>query len=113
MVQFDNKTRPKKEDKGKKRNTFDNIKAFYEDLELTLNALKSEILPIKEKQGKGLKILSLKQMIQRLPIALAQLNAGKTSENLLNEISQIIYLLYATKEITKNIYNNIVNSITL
>ena len=40
MVQFDNKTRPKKEDKGKKRNTFDNIKAFYEDLELTLNALK-------------------------------------------------------------------------
>ena len=40
-------------------------------------------------------------MLQRLPIALAQVKAGNTSENLLNEIRQIIYSLYRTKEITK------------
>ena len=40
-------------------------------------------------------------MLQRLPIALAQVKAGHTSKNLLNEIRQIIYFLYRTKEITK------------
>ena len=49
---------------------------------------------MKEKQGKGLKILTPKQMLQRLPIALAQVNPGNTSENLLNEIRQIVYSLY-------------------
>ena len=52
-------------------------------------------------------------MLQRLPIALAQVKAGNTSENLLNEIRQIIYSLYRTKEITKKVYNNIMNSIKL
>ena len=47
-----------------------------------------------ETKGKGLKILAPKQMLQRLPIALAQVKAGNNSENLLNEIRQIIYLLY-------------------
>ena len=50
-------------------------------------------------------------MLQRLPIALAQVKAGNTSENLLNEIRQIIYSLYWAKEITKGVYNNIMNSI--
>ena len=45
------------------------------------------------KYGKRLKILTLKQMVQRLPIALAQVKAGNISENLLNEIRQIIYSL--------------------
>ena len=49
-------------------------------------------------------------MIQRLPIALAQVKAGNTPINLLNEIRQIIYSLYRAKEITKNVYNNIMNS---
>ena len=49
-------------------------------------------------------------MLQRLPIALAQIKAGNTSENLLNEVRQIIYSLYRTKEITKKVYNNIMNS---
>ena len=57
--------------------------------------------------------LTLKQMLQRLPIALAQVKAGNTSENLLNEIRQIIYSLYRAKEITKKVYNNIMNSIKL
>ena len=42
----------------------------------------------------NLKTLSPKRMLQRLPAALAQVNAGNTSENLLNEIRQIIYSLY-------------------
>ena len=62
------------------------------------------------KQGTGLKILSHKQMIQRLPIALAEKKSGKNSESLLNEIRQIVYSLYQSKEITKNIYNNIIKS---
>ena len=62
--------------------------------------------------GKGLKILTPKQMLQRLSIALAQGKAGNTSENLLNEILQIIYSLYRTKEITKRVCNK-TNSIKL
>ena len=54
-----------------------------------------------------------KQMLQRLPIALAQVKAGNNSESLLNEIRQIVYSLYQSKEITKNVYNNIIKSIKL
>ena len=50
-------------------------------------------------------------MLRRLPIALAQVKAGNTYENLLNEIRQIIYSVYRTKEITKKVYNNVMNSI--
>ena len=63
------------------------------------------------KDGTGLKILTLKQMFQRLPIALAQVKAGNNSENLL--IRQIVYSLYQSKEITKNVYNNTINSMQL
>ena len=51
----------------------------------------------KAKHGKGPKILTPKQMLQRLPIALAQVKVGNTSENLLNEIHQIIYFFVSTK----------------
>ena len=44
-------------------------------------------------------------MLQRLPIVLAQVKAGSNSENLLNEIRQIINSLYQSKEITKKVYN--------
>ena len=57
----------------------------------------------KTEYGKGLKILTPKQMLQRLPIAVAQVKAGNTSQNLVNKIRQIIYSLYRTKEITKKI----------
>ena len=63
--------------------------------------------------GEGLKILTPKQMLQRLPIALAQVKAGNTSENVLNGIRQIIYSLYQAKEITKKVYNGIMISIKL
>ena len=65
------------------------------------------------KQIKKLKEQDLtpKQMLQRLPIALAEVKAGNNSESLLNEIRQIVYSLYQSKQITKNVYNNIIKSI--
>ena len=51
--------------------------------------------------GKGLKILTPNQMLSRLPITLAQLNAGNNSEKLKNEIRQLLYSLYGSKNLTK------------
>ena len=65
----------------------------------------------REQEGTGLKKLTPNQMLKRLPIALAQVKAGNNSESLLNEIRQIVYSLYLSKEITKKVYNNIINSI--
>ena len=64
-----------------------------------------------EAKGKGLKILTPKQMLQSLPIALAQVKAANNSENLLNEIRQFFYSLYQSKQITKKVSNNIIKSI--
>ena len=61
----------------------------------------------------NIKILSPKQMLQKLPIALAQVKAGNTSENLLNEIRQIISFLFRKKEISRNVFNKIIYSIKL
>ena len=66
-----------------------------------------------ETKGKGLKILTPKKILQRLPIALAQVKAGNNSESLLNEIRQIVYSLYQSKQITKKVYNNIIKSINI
>ena len=63
---------------------------------------------LKATKGTRLKLLTLKQMLQRLPIALAQVKAGNNSENLLNENRQIVYSLYQSKKITKKLYNNII-----
>ena len=65
----------------------------------------------KEQEGTGLKILTPNQMLKRLPIALAQIKAVNNSESLLNEVRQIAYSLYRSKEITKKVYNNIIESI--
>ena len=59
----------------------------------------------------GLKILTPKQMLQRLPIALAQVKAVNNSESLLKEITQIVYSLYQSKQITRSVYNKIIKSI--
>ena len=61
--------------------------------------------------GKGLKIQTFKQMLQKMLTALAQ--ARNKSENWLNEICQITYSLYRTKEITNKVYNNIMNLLKL
>ena len=65
----------------------------------------------REHEETGLKISTPNQMLKRLPIANAQIKAGNNSESLLNEIRQIVYSLYRSKEITKKVYNNIINSI--
>ena len=65
----------------------------------------------KATKGTGLKILTPKQMLQRLPIALAQVKAGINSEKLLTEIRQIVYSLYQSKQITKKVYRNIIKSV--
>ena len=91
---------------------------FFEGRGKTLDAFESKIFLMKSK-GAGilnpdhskLKVLTPKQTLQRLPIALAQVKAGNDSESLLNEIRQIVYSLYRSKQITKKIYNNIMKSI--
>ena len=95
----------------KKSNTFESINALYECRSLDLNAFKKGIFPLKSAQGNGIKILTPKQMLQRLPLALAQVKGSVTSENLLNEIQQIIHSLYQAKEIAEKVYNNIMNLI--
>ena len=84
---------------------------------MVLNGFKSKIFITKSigtsilnTDNSKLKISSSKQMLQRLPIALTEGKAGNNSENLLNEIRQIIYSLYQAKEITKKVYNNLMES---
>ena len=89
-------------------NTRNSVIKFIEDYSsMILEAKKLA----KEQEGTGLKILTPNQMLKRLPIALAQIKAGNNSESLLNEIRQIVYSLHRSKEITKKVYNNIINSI--
>ena len=65
-----------------------------------------------EKQlGIGLKILTPNQMLSRLPITLAQLKAGNNSEKLKNEIRQLLYSLYLSKKLTKQLYKSLVDII--
>ena len=65
----------------------------------------------KKQQGEGLKILTPNQMVSRLPIALAQLNAGNNSEKLKSEIRQILYSLYRSKNVAKQIYKSLIDII--
>ena len=63
------------------------------------------------KKGEGLKILTNKQMLNRLPILLTQIQAGNNSKSLKNKLRQILYLLYRSKVLTKTVYNNLIKSI--
>ena len=109
---FNEKTRPKTFwQKEIKEITLDNLNNFYEAREMVLNVFKSKIFLTKP-TGTGLfntdnsklKVLTPKQMLQRLPIALAQVTAN-SSENI------FIYSLYQSKEITKKVYNNLMKSL--
>ena len=91
---------------------------FLNAREMVPNGFKSKIFLTKSTRtgilntgNSKLKTLTSKQMLQRLPIALAQVKADNNSENLLNEIQQIIYSLYQTKEITKKVYNSLMKSL--
>ena len=120
-MNFGKQVKPKNtEKKQQKENFVENLNNLFDGSEQVLNAFDSKIFTIKT-EGTGfsgkvsdhsnLKILTTKQMFQILPIALAQVKVGNTSENLLNEIRQIIYSFYQAKETTKQVYNNIMNSI--
>ena len=65
----------------------------------------------KIQQGKGLKILTPNEMVNRLTIFFAQLKAGNNSEKLKNEIRQLLYSLYTPKKLTKQIYKSLINII--
>ena len=106
----------------KKKGTINNITRFYLSREGGINFFRDYIEMLSdanynakqnETEGKGLKILTPKQMLQKLPIALAQVKVGNNSESLLNEIRQIVYSLYQSKQITKKVYNNIIKSINV
>ena len=102
-----------------KSDIVDSVTSLIQGREMVINKFKSGIFQVsKESQedeesqeGTELKILTPNQMLKRLPIALGQVKAGNNSESLLNEIRQIFYSLYRSKEITKKVYNNIINSI--
>ena len=100
-----------------KADIVDSVTSLVQGREILINAFKSGIFQVskEEQEGTGanemLKILTPNQMLKRLPVALAQVKAGNNSESLLNEIRQIVYSLYRSKEITKKVYNNIINSI--
>ena len=105
-----------------KKEVINNFNKFYNSREEVINFFRDYIEKLSnanydakqnETKGTGLKILTPKQMLQRLPIALAQVKAGNNSESLLNEIRQIVYSLYQSKKITKKVYNNIIKSIQL
>ena len=104
------------------KEVINNFGNFYKSREEVINFFRDYIEMLSdanyngrknETKGTGLKILKPKQMLQRLPIALAQVKAGNNSESLLNEIKQIVYCLYQSKEITKKVYNNIIISINI
>ena len=62
-------------------------------------------------KGSGLKILTPNQMLSRLPITLAQLKAGNNSEKLKNEIRKLLYSLYRSEKLTKQLYKSLINII--
>ena len=116
---FNNKTRPQNDRKiQEKKIVLKNLYKFFEAREILLDGFDSRIFLIKSK-GSGLlntgrsklKILTPKQIFQRLPIALAQVEASNNSENLSNEIWQTVYSLHQSNEITKKVYNNIMKSL--
>ena len=65
----------------------------------------------RNQRGQGLEVLTPQQMLSRLPISLAQLKAANNSENLKNEIRQLLYSLYRPKKLSKTIYKRLMNAI--
>ena len=114
------KKNTKSRNRGKKQEkeiVLKNLYDFWQGREKVLNAFESKTFLTKSKGAailnphhSKLKILTPKQVLQRLPIALAQVKAGNNSESLLNEIRQIVCSLYQS---IKKVYNNIIKPIQL
>ena len=75
------------------------------------NALKKIVEKSFNPSGSGLKILTPQQMLARLPILLAQIKVGNNSRDLKNEIRQLLYSLYRSKQISKTVYKNLIATI--
>ena len=75
------------------------------------NELKEIIGKSSNPSGSGLKILTPQQMFTRLPIRLAQIEAGSNSQKLKNDIRQLLHYLYRSKKITKTVYKNLIATI--
>ena len=98
--------------KMKKKNVPDNNTFVIEENEKIINIVDSILYFNQlEQQGSGSKILTPNQMLSRLPITLAQLNAGNNSEKLKNEIRQLLYSLYRSKKLTKQLYKSLTDII--
>ena len=93
-------------------NTPKNHAANIEENEKIVD-IAEKILELNNKiqSGQGLKILTPSQMLSRLPNFLAQLKAGNNSEKLKNEIRQLLYSLYRSKKLTKQLYKSLVDII--
>ena len=87
---------------------FKNVKS--DDLKDIVKELEHAIFGYEELSGSGLKMLTNKQMLNRLPISLAQIQAGNNSSKLKNEARQILYSLYRSKVLTKTVYNNLIKA---
>ena len=120
-MNFRKNTEPRSQEKKQEKEiVLKNLYNFFEGREKVLEVFES-IIFLTKSEGAGilnpdhskLKILTSKQRLQRLPIALAQVKRGNNSERLLNEIRKIVYSLYQSKQITKKLYNNIIKSIQL
>ena len=125
MLMFLNKTN----DKEKNNELVNVINSGLEDLKEEIEKMSKEekeiedpesIVKIVEKivkfnnqkqEGQGIKILTPNQMLSRLPISLAQLEAGNNSNKLKNEIRQLLYSLYSSKNMTKQVYSNLIKHI--
>ena len=101
------------ENKDDTREKFKNLKNNVKSDELKdiFKELERSIFGYEELSGSGLKILNNKQMLNRLPILLTQIQAGNNSIKLKNEIRQILCSLYRSKVLTKTVYNNLIKSI--
>ena len=93
IISFDNMV--KKISEGAEKNEKKIVKIVSKILDFGLNK--------RNKKGQELKILTTIQMLSRLPISLAQLNAGNNSKKNKNEIRQLLYSLYRSKNLQKNI----------
>ena len=95
------------------RKEFIKLKKYIksEELKEIVKELERAIFGYEELSGSGLKILTSRQMLNRLPILLAQIQAGINSSKLKNEARQILYSLYRSKVLTKTVYNNLIKAI--
>ena len=83
----------------------------FTDVEMSDLESEESAEPRRNQRGQRLKILTSNQMLSRLPISLAQLKAGNNSEKFKNEIRQMLYSLYRSKKLTKQIYKSLIDFI--